>query len=126
MVGLGIKLGSGAVEIAGQATGIDPRVQSALEDISSGAFVLSMVPLALVAASAAVVALHTGVLPRWLGWLSAVTAAAVFVNGLFVHADVGPGFLLFLLWTAITSGVLLRRARTAPLTAAGVQPAAAG
>jgi hypothetical protein len=90
------------------------------------AFLLSMVPLALVAATAAVVALRTGVLPRWLGWLSAVTAAAVFANGMVVTGEVGPGFLLFLLWTAITGVVLAGRPRRAPATAASAQPAAAG
>jgi hypothetical protein len=124
VVGLAIKLGSGAVDIAGQAAGIDPRVHGTLEDVSSGAFVLSMVPLALVAASAAVVALRTGVLPRWLGWLAAVTAAALVANGLFLHD--GPGFVLFLVWTAITGAVLTRRPHGAPATAVSAQPATAG
>jgi hypothetical protein len=66
------------------------------------------------------------VLPRWLGWLSAVTAAAVFANGMVVTGEVGPGFLLFLLWTAITGVVLAGRPRRAPATAASAQPAAAG
>jgi len=48
------------------------------------------------------------------------TAPLLLANGRFLGAEFGPAFLLFPLWLAIASGVLLRRAvrREAPVTAA--------
>ena len=60
-------------------------------------------------AAVAVVTLTTGVLPRWLGWLAAVTAPLLLVNGMFLDAEFGPAFLLFLLWTLLASVVLTVR-----------------
>jgi hypothetical protein len=37
-------------------------------------------------------------------------APALLVNGMFLDAEFGPAFLLFLLWTAIASVVLILRA----------------
>ena len=56
-------------------------------------------------------------LPRWLGWLAAVTAPLLLVNGMFLDAEFGPAFLLFLLWTLLASVVLTVRPSGVPLQA---------
>jgi DNA-binding NarL/FixJ family response regulator len=71
------------------------------------------------------VGLSNGVLPRWLGWLAAVTAPALLVNGLFFSANDAPAFLLFLLWLVATSVVLTRRAGAAATPATSPEPVAA-
>lgn len=48
-----------------------------------------------------------------LGWISAVVAVALLVDGMagtLYPRDFGPSFLLFMLWTLATSIVLIRRA----------------
>jgi hypothetical protein len=56
------------------------------------------------------------VLPRWLGIFAAATVVALAVNAGFVYASFVPALLLFLLWTLVTSIVLLRRSTsTQPL-----------
>ena len=49
-------------------------------------------------------------LPRPFGRFGAIVAPALLVNGTFLDAEFGPAFLLFLLWTILTSAVLTRRA----------------
>jgi hypothetical protein len=56
-----------------------------------------------------VIALREHVLPRWLGMSAALTAVALAVNAGFLFASFVPALLLFLLWTLVTSIVLLRR-----------------
>ena len=76
------------------------------------ATVISMYPLALLAAAVAIVALRTRALPRWLGYGSAVTAAALAVNAGFLYATIAPAFLLFILWTLAASVTLFVKARS--------------
>jgi len=83
---------------------------NALDQMAGGATLLCLYPLALCMAAAAAVVLRTNALPRWLGVLAAVTAAALVVNGAFVFAGFVPAFVLFLLWTVIAGVVVLRRA----------------
>jgi hypothetical protein len=82
------------------------------------AFIATMLPLGVLMAAVAVITLKTRVLPRWLGWLTAITAPLLLVNGMFRDAEFGPAFLLFLLWTLLASssspcgGAASRRSRT--------------
>jgi hypothetical protein len=85
-------------------------LHSALQDIANVATVTSMYPLALLLAAVAVIALRTAVLPRWLGYGAAVTAAALAVNAGFLHATIVPAFLLFALWTLAASVTLFVKA----------------
>ena len=78
--------------------------------MNSGAFIVTMLPIGVMMAAAAIVILKTRVLPLWLGVLAALTAPACWVNGMFLDAEFGPAFLLFLLWVAIASVVLTVRA----------------
>jgi hypothetical protein len=77
-----------------------------------------MLPLGVLMAAVAVITLKTHVLPRWLGWLAAITAPLLLVNGMFLDAEFGPAFLLFLLWTLLASVVLTFRPGERPRHAA--------
>jgi len=93
--------------------GLDPQLARTLQDINDASFYLSFFPLTVLLAAFAIVAIQSGALPKWLGWMSAVVAAALLVDGMagtLYPRDFGPSFLLFLLWTVITSVVLMRRA----------------
>lgn len=113
--GVLLKLASHAPELAIHRDGIAKGTQlyKALDDTAGAATLMSLYPLAVCCAAVAVIALREHVLPRWLGTFAAVTAVALAVNAAFVYASFVPALLLFLLWTLVTSIVLLRRARGA-------------
>ena len=110
-----ILLGSSAGTIAAHnnaCAGIDPQLWQTLHDIGSASFFLSFFPLAVLLAASAVVAIRFGALPRWLGWMSAAVAVTLLVGGTagtIYAGDNGLPFLLFLLWTLVTSISLMRR-----------------
>jgi hypothetical protein len=115
--GVLLKLASHAPELAIHRDGIAKGTQlyKALDNIAGAATLTSLYPLAVCCAAVAVIALREHVLPRWLGIFTAVTAVALAVNAGFVFASFVPAFLLFLLWTLVTSIALLRRSpRTQP------------
>jgi hypothetical protein len=120
-----IKLASAAPLLAADRQATGTRLHDALVNVNDISFVLTMLPLAVLAAAAAAVALRTGVLPRWLGWLAAVTAPALVANGLFFRSENGPAFLLFLLWLVATSVVLTLRAGAGPVAAVDRRPVTA-
>ena len=97
----------------------DPAALPALTVLNEwvgGAIVPASVAMFL---GAAVAILTTGALPRWLGWLAAVTALLLLISlaGVFQTTTGGGmvgivgfgGFLLFLVWVLATSVVLLLR-----------------
>ena len=93
--------------------GIDPQLWQVLNSLSNAAFFSSFFPLAILTAASAVLAIKFGALPRWLGWMSAVVAVALLLDGFagtLYTRDFGPSFLLFMLWTLVASIVLIRRA----------------
>jgi hypothetical protein len=112
LVDLTIKLGSAAPSIAADELREGTPLDSALHDMNSASFMLSMLPLSVLTAAFAALTIKTQVLPRWLGWTAAITAAALLANGMALEAEFGPAFLLFLLWTVATSIVLLRQTRS--------------
>ena len=109
--GVLLKLASHAPEVAIHRDGIAKGTQlyKALDNSAGAATLVSLYPLAICCAAVAVIALRERVLPRWLGIFTAVTAVALAVNAGFIFASFVPAFLLFLLWTLITSIALLRR-----------------
>jgi hypothetical protein len=124
LVDLTIKLGSIAPGFAARTDGLDPQLHQALEKMNSVAFIVTMLPLGVMMAAVAIVILKTRVLPLWLGLLAAITALACLVNGMFLDAEFGPAFLLFLLWVTIASIVLtLRVGRATAKVAAGSKAA---
>ena len=124
LVDLTIKLASIAPGFAARAEGLDPQLHQALEKMNSVAFIVTMLPLGVMMAAVAIVILKTRVLPLWIGLLAALTAPACWVNGMFLDAEFGPAFLLFLLWVAIASMVLTLRAGRATVKAAASSKAA--
>ena len=111
VAGILLKLTSHAPELAIHREGIakGTALYKALDSTAGAATLASLYPLAICCAAVAVIALRERVLPGWLGMLAALTAAALAVNAAFVYASFVPAFLLFLLWTLLTSIVLLRR-----------------
>src|ERR671913_1713439 len=85
-----------------------------LQDMNSASNFTSFFPLAILSAASAVVAIRFGApLPRWLGWMSAVVAVALLVDGFagtLYTRDFGLSILLFMLWTLAASIALVRRA----------------
>ena len=117
LVSLAVKFASGAASVAANfnaCAGIDPQLWQVLQDMNNASFFFSFLPLAVLSAASAVVAIRFGApLPRWLGWMSAVLAVALLVEGMagtIYTRDFGLSFLLFMLWTVITSIALVRRA----------------
>jgi hypothetical protein len=110
-VDLTIKLGSLAPGFASRTEGLNPQLHQALEKMNSVAFIVTMLPLGVMLGAVAIITLKTRVLPLWLGLLAAITAPACLVNGMFLDAEFGPAFLLFMLWVALASVVLTLRGR---------------
>ncbi len=125
LVDLTIKLGSIAPSFAAQE-GLAPQLHDALHKMNSVAFIVTMLPLGVMMAAVAIVILKTRVLPLWLGLLAALTAPACLVNGMFLDAEFGPAFLLFLLWVTIASIVLTLRAGRADAKSASSASALVG
>ena len=117
LVDLTIKLGSIAPGFAARTEGLDPQIHDALHKMNSVAFIVAMLPIGVMMAAVSVVIIKTRVLPLWLGLLAALTAPACLVNGMFLDAEFGPAFLLFLLWVTAASSVLTWRAGRAPAKA---------
>lgn len=107
--------------------GVDPRVIGMVLDMNSVAFDLSVATLAVMVTAAAAVAIPTRALPAWLGWGTALTAAALVAGTVFAFAtpDFSPAMLVFMLWTIVTSVVLVLNASdvTAPAKATAVREA---
>lgn len=118
IVGIGLKLGSGAPELAIQRAHLaaGTPLHAAIAAIADGATELSLYPLAVFCAATAIGAFATRALPRWLSAGAAISAVALAVNGAFLGTDSVPALLVFVLWTLLASVHLLRRTwrRTAP------------
>jgi len=117
LVSLAVKFASGAASVAANfnaCAGIDPQLWQVLQDMNNASFFFSFLPLAVLSAASAVVAIRFGApLPRWLGWMSAVVAVALLVDGFagtLYPRDFAPSILLFALWVLAASIALVRRA----------------
>ena len=114
LVGITMKLASIAPGWAARDFGETTATHKALERMNEASFIAQMLPDGVMLAAVAIVTLKTRALPRWLGWLAAVAAPLLLVNGMFLDADFGPAFLLFLLWTLLASVVLTIRSSGVP------------
>ena len=126
VVGIGLKLGSIAPEIAIHRghIAVGTPLHAGLQGIADAATDVCLFPLGLMLAAVAVVALRTGALSRSLAYGAGVTAVALVANGsynLYVHSGFVPALLLFLLWTLLAGVSLSRRAWHAPAHA-GPEP----
>lgn len=107
LTGITLKIASVVPELAihrAHAGGALHRLGVSLGDAAT---VIALYPLAILCAATALVALRTGVLPRWLGGWAAVTAVALAVNGAFLETGFVPALLLFIAWTLAASLYLL-------------------
>jgi hypothetical protein len=119
-----VKLVSVLPAFAARQERLSPQLERALENMGNFAYIVTMLPIGVMTSAVAIVVLKTRVLPLWLGLLAAITAPACLVNGMFLGADFGPAFLLFLLWVAIASVVLtLRVGVRRPVETSGPEPA---
>jgi hypothetical protein len=122
LVGITMKLASIGPGWAARDFDDGTAIHKALDRMNEVAFVAQMLPDGVMLAAIAIVALKTSALPRWLGWLAAVAAPLLVVNGMFLDAEFGPAFLLFLLWTLLASVVLTVRPSAVRSQAAPVTP----
>ncbi len=101
-----------------------PAVVQALFELDNTMFIPAFFSLVAFHAAAALGIVATGVLPRWLGWVSALVAV-VYIIGLFGvfdadHEGGALGFLVFigllvsLLWVLATSVLMLTRRFAGP------------
>jgi hypothetical protein len=125
LVGVTMKLASIAPGWAARDYGDATAIHKALERTNEVSFIAQMLPDGVMLAAVATLTLTRGALPSWLGWLAAVAAPLLIVNGMFLDADFGPAFLLFLLWTLLASVVLTVRAGRVPSRAEQVAPTSA-
>ena len=118
LVSVGVKIASLPAVIAafyrGQE-GMDPQLAAALIDMNEVSFVLTWAIDAVLLAATAVVVLHTGALPRWLGWSAAVLSPALLVGVAFATSFGFVPYGLTMVWIVATSIVLIRRAGERPL-----------
>ncbi len=113
LIAFAVKLASAAPYIAAQGGEGGTPIEGTLIAMNNASFMITLLPLGVMVAAVSAIVLKTRVLPVWLGWAGAVTAAALLVNSAFVDAEFGPAFLLFLLWTVLTSAIMTRRAGAA-------------
>ncbi len=114
-----INLGGAATLVAARhrAGELDPQLARLLKDIEEASFILTLLPLAVLLAAFAIVAIRSDELPGWLGWIAAVMSAAFLFGGLAESADFGGDWVLipmlagaYPFWVIATSVVLIRRA----------------
>jgi hypothetical protein len=109
--GLQMVLQSAQVALAMGASGdLAPALAGLIGDLTYALSVIAYVPLAVMLAAVAVVSLRTGALPAFLGWLSALTAAANVAMTLGIVVDSGPlvpgGALTYVLYALMAIWLL--------------------
>lgn len=111
---------SGQIALAmGAGTEVPPALVGMISDLTYALSVVAYVPMAIMLAAVAVASFRTGALPAWVGWLSAVGAAANLIMSFGIVADTGllvPGggmtYLLYALspvWLASVTTVVVVR-----------------
>jgi len=112
-----IKVASAAPVLAARyrvSDGLDPQLARTLQDINNASFYLSFFPLAVLLVAFAIVAIQSGALPKWLGWIAAALGVAFIFGGMSGSADLqsewaGLPMILFTFWVIAVSVVLMRR-----------------
>ena len=99
-IALGASIQFAAADTAGD---VAPEVTQTLSVLNSDAFFGFAVGVAALLIASGGLAIRTGFLPRWLGWLSVVV-------GIVALTPVGfASFLLWVVWTLVVSVILFRR-----------------
>lgn len=118
--GLQMVLQSAQVALAMGASGdLEPALAGVISDLTYALSVIAYVPMAVMLIAVAAATFRTGVFPRWLGWLSALTAAMnIFMSlGIVVSSGVlvpGGGltyviYLLTVVWLLATTTLMFTR-----------------
>ncbi len=110
LIAFTVKFASAPPVIVARGGGAGTQIEDTLIAMNNASFMITLLPLGVMVAAASAIVLKTRILPIWLGWAGAVTAVALLINSAFVDAEFGPAFLLFLLWTVLTSAIMTRRA----------------
>jgi hypothetical protein len=119
-----------AMGVGGDVT---PALAGILGDLTYALSVIAYVPMAVALAAVAVVSLRTRVFSAWLGWLSALVAAANLVMSLGIVVDSGPlvpgGAFTYLLYAlmpiwlvAVTTVMIMRLGKPASTRAISTAP----
>jgi hypothetical protein len=98
-----------------RAGGLDPQLARSLHDVEEASYFLGFLPLAVLLAAFAIVAIRPGPLPGWLGWVGAALSAAFLAGGLLGTFDLASEWaqapmLVYPIWVIATSVVLIRHA----------------
>jgi hypothetical protein len=89
--GMQMVVQSGQASLAmGAGSDVGPALAGMISDLTYVLSVIAYVPMAVMLAAVAVVSLRTGAFPAWVGWLSAVAAAANLCMSLGIVVDGGP------------------------------------
>jgi hypothetical protein len=96
--------------------GLSPALARTLFDLGS-IFYMPWLTLSVFLAAAAALIFRTGVFPRWLGWVAAISCPLVLLTGFRGHGGVVSYFVLlghagliaWAIWTVVTSVILTRR-----------------
>jgi hypothetical protein len=83
----------------------------------------------LSAVAAGLLVIRSGVLPRWLGWVSILAGIMLFLQGFGLGGVIASfglildliGFVLFLIFVLVSSVIMLRRENAVPNTAAQIK-----
>ena len=82
---------------------LDPNTYRILSDTGYGVFISGTTVLALTVAATAVLALRSGLLPKWIAWLSFPVALTMLVSVFFIP------FLIMLGWLLVVSVTFIVR-----------------
>lgn len=117
--GLQMVFQSGQIAVAMGGSDLTPALAVLLGDLTYALSVVAYVPLAIMLTGVAAVSLRYGAFPAWLGWLSALNAAANLLMSSGIVAESGllvPGgvltyvlYALMPLWLASVTTVMVRR-----------------
>jgi hypothetical protein len=101
---------SAAILVSDRDTPLAPDTAVAFWWLGDGVFLAAFYSTAVLIAATAVVALRTGVIPRWFAWISLVAALVLVVP------FIGWAAFIFALpiWIAVTSYLLWRNATRSP------------
>jgi len=107
----------------------DPGVAYTLYLMTFGLDSVGDVFGSLFAVAAGMLVIESGVLPRWLGWVSILAGILFFLQGFGLGGVIASfglvldliGFVLFLIFVLVSSVILLRRQNALPGTADGTR-----
>lgn len=121
-VGISALLHGPQVALAMVADGeLAPGLAAAMGGLGFVLSLIALVPTAVMLAAVAAASLRTGVFPRWLAWLSAITAAlhvAAWFGVLVTEGPLAPGgaltyvvYLLYVVWLISVTTMMVMRLR---------------